>query len=171
MNIVLIGITGVGKTTIGKLIAENLKKTFIDLDKSIENRCGVDIPTIFEIEGEEKFREREATELKDVINNSDDYVLSVGGGCIVSAYNRQIISNVNGVVIQLFADIPTLVERLSKSIVKRPLFNNQDIAKKVTDLYQTRKDFYDKITDINFDTSGMHQSQVADKIIKIIKNY
>lgn len=171
MNIVIIGITGVGKTTIGRLLAEHLHKDFIDLDKSIEARCGVDIPTIFEIEGETKFRERESFELQDVITNADNYVLSVGGGCVISEKNRLIISQIKGIVIQLYADIPTLVERLSKSVNKRPLFNNQDIAQKVTDLYQVRKEFYDKVTDLHLDTSGMYQSQVVDKIIEKLKQY
>jgi len=170
MNIVIIGITGVGKTTIGRLLADSMHKVFIDLDKSIEVRCGVDIPTIFEIEGEAKFRERESFELRDVITNADNYVLSVGGGCIISEYNRQLISQINGIVIQLYADVPTLVERLSKSANKRPLFNNQDIAKKVTTLYLARKEFYDKVTDLHLDTSGMYQSQVVDKIIEELKN-
>ncbi len=73
-NIIIIGITGVGKTTVGKELARCLEKEFIDLDKRIETICGVDIPTIFEIEGEAGFRERESEELKRIITFSKNCV-------------------------------------------------------------------------------------------------
>ncbi len=170
-NIVIVGITGVGKTTIGRLLADNLDKEFIDLDKAIETRCGVDISTIFEIEGESKFRQRESFELSQVITNKDNYVLSLGGGCVMSEDNRNLIVAANCSVIQLGADTNTLVERLSKSIGKRPLFNNVDISVKVSDLYKSRKEFYDKITDLYLDTSGMHASEVVDKLLICLSSY
>lgn len=169
-NIIIVGITGVGKTTIGKLLAETLGKEFIDLDKSIELRCGVDIPTIFEIEGEDGFRERETFELKHTITNRHNFVLSVGGGCVIKEINRKLILTQGNIVIQFHADIPTLVERLSKSVNKRPLFINTDIAGKVTALYESRKEFYAKVTHFTFDTSGMRPNQVVDDVIVQLKS-
>lgn len=169
-NIIIVGITGVGKTTIGKLLAETLGKEFIDLDKSIELRCGVDIPTIFEIEGESGFRERETFELRDTITRRDNFVLSVGGGCVIRDVNRELILSSRNIVIQFHANMPTLVERLSKSVNKRPLFKNTDIANKVTALYESRREFYEKVTHLTFDTSGMRPNQVVDEVIRQLKS-
>jgi shikimate kinase len=164
-NIVIIGITGVGKTTIGKALADKLGKAFIDLDKNIELRCGVDIPTIFEIEGEAGFRDRETDELRRITNTHANYVLSIGGGCVVRAENRALLGSGSNLIVQLYADTATLVDRLSKSPSKRPLFANVDIEKKVMDLYQARKEYYDKVTDIKINTSSLKPSQVVEQII------
>lgn len=164
-NIVIIGITGVGKTTIGKALADKLGKDFIDLDKNIELRCGVDIPTIFEIEGEAGFRDRETDELRRIINTHTNYVLSIGGGCVVRAENRALLGSGSNLIVQLYADTATLVDRLAKSPSKRPLFANVDIEKKVMDLYQARKEYYDKVTDIKINTSSLKPSQVVEQII------
>ncbi len=168
-NIVLIGITGVGKTTIGKALAERLDKEFLDLDKNIEFKCGVDIPTIFAIEGEEGFREREASELRLIINEQNNFVLSIGGGCIIRPDNRKLISSNTNIVVQLYAEVDTLVERLSKSAAKRPLLYGVDIATKITELYDSRKEYYDKVTDIKVNTSNMKPSYVIDEIIRNLK--
>jgi shikimate kinase len=170
-NLVLIGITGVGKTTIGKQIAKSLDKKFIDLDKNIELRCGVDIPTIFEIEGEEGFRKREHFELEHVLTKSDSFVLSVGGGCIVPKSNRDLILNNHIFIVQLYATIPVLVERLAKAVSMRPLLNGvEDPTDKITQLYQTRKQFYDEIANLTIDTSNLHPNQTAEIVINHFKN-
>ena len=168
-NIILIGITGVGKTTIGKALAERLNKEFLDLDKNIELRCGVDIPTIFAIEGEEGFRDREANELRLTIKNNMNFILSIGGGCIIRPENRKLLSSGANIVVQLYADIETLVERLSKSAAKRPLLHGTDIAAKISELYNSRKDLYDNVSDIQVNTSNMKPNHVIDEIIKFLK--
>jgi shikimate kinase len=164
-NIIMIGITGVGKTTIGKTLAETLQTEFIDLDKNIEQHCGVDIATIFAIEGEGGFRERETDELRRTLKIEGGFVLSVGGGCILRKENRQLISAGNNVVVQLYANIDILVERLSKSSTKRPLLQNDDMSVKITELYNSRKEYYDRITDFKINTSNMKPIQVVEEII------
>lgn len=171
-NIIIIGITGVGKTTVGKELARCLEKEFIDLDKRIETICGVDIPTIFEIEGEAGFRERESEELRRIITFSKNCVLSVGGGCIMREDNRTIISSGNNLVIQLYAEMTIVAERLAKSINKRPIFYNQNIERKIAELYAIRKDSYDRITDLKIDTSFLKLNHVINKIFEYLnKNY
>jgi shikimate kinase len=164
-NLILIGIVGVGKTTIGKLIAESLDKEFIDLDKQIEYRCGVNIPTIFEIEGEEGFRNRETFELQQIVENQQNYILSVGGGCVIRPQNRELMKAANSFVVQLYADVSVLVDRLSKSANKRPLFNNSDVKTKAQELYQARKQFYDEISHLTVNTSNMKPNEVVKKVI------
>lgn len=167
-NIVIVGITGVGKTTIGKFLAEKLNKQFIDLDKYIELACGVDIPTIFELEGEQGFRERETESLKQVIANNDNYVLSLGGGCVIKPENRYLISRQKNLVVQLIADIETLVERLSKSPGKRPLLQNQDLKTKIEKIYTDRREFYDTVSDIIINTSTLKPYQVIEQVEKLL---
>lgn len=170
-NIIIVGITGVGKTTIGRILADKLGKQFIDLDKQIEQRCGVDIPTIFAIEGEKKFRERETNELKSVVTSNSNIVLSVGGGCVVQSESRQIIVNSDSYVIQLLADIATIVARVSKSPTKRPLLvKDGNIEEKIINLYNARKEFYEMISDYTINSSKLKPWQVVDHIIRHLGN-
>lgn len=164
-NLVIIGITGVGKTTIGKMLADKLGKAFIDLDKAIETRCGVDIPTIFAIEGELSFRLRETKELKYVLEHYNQYVLSLGGGCLTQAQNITLLENMPGVkIIQLCAEIPELVERLSKSPNKRPLIASSDVETSIKKLIESRQASYDKICGVKINTSNLKPQQVIDMI-------
>ncbi|TXI91110.1 MAG: shikimate kinase [Neisseriales bacterium] len=167
-NIIIVGITGVGKTTIGKVLAEKLDKQFIDLDKYIEVTCGVDIPTIFELEGEVGFRDRETLALKQVVSQMDNYVLSLGGGCVIRSENRQIITRSNSLVLQLLADLNVLVERLVKSPNKRPLLANQDIRNKIQNLLDERKEFYDAVSDLTINTTNLKPTQVVNKVTQYL---
>lgn len=167
-NVIIVGITGVGKTTIGKYLAEKLNKQFIDLDKYIEAICGVDIPTIFELEGEIGFRDRETYALSQIVSNERDYVLSLGGGCVIRSENRQIIMRNNSLTVQLIADLDIIVDRLIKSPGKRPLLANQDVKSKIEDLYNSRKEFYDVVSDIKINTSRLRPNQVIEKIEEIL---
>lgn len=168
INAIIIGITGVGKTTIGRALSKSLLIDFIDLDKSIELTCGVDVQTIFAIEGEAGFRKRETDELSKIVAKKGNYVLSVGGGCVVSAQNRDIIKASRSVVIQLIADIEILVQRLSRSNNKRPLLENTNLHDKILELYNARQKFYDEIADHKIDTSHLKPRQIIDEIKKYI---
>ena len=165
-NIILVGITGVGKTTIGKYLADKLNKQFIDLDKFIEISCGVDIPTIFELEGEKGFRDRESDALKQVVAEYDNYVLSLGGGCVIRAENRQLIMRSNNLIAQLVANIEILVERLSRSPNKRPLLFNQDLRLKIESLYNERRGFYEAVSDLTINTTQLKPHQVIEIVEK-----
>lgn len=167
-NVIIVGITGVGKTTIGKLLADKLKKPFIDLDKYIENLCGVDIPTIFALEGENGFRDRETFALSQVVNHESEYVLSLGGGCVIRSENRQMIMRDDSVTIQLIADLDAISNRLLKSPGKRPLLTSQDIRAKIYQLYAERKDLYDLVSDVTINNTNLRPSQVADRIEEML---
>jgi shikimate kinase len=169
-NIVIVGITGVGKTTIGRALAEKLGNEFIDLDKAIEAHCGVDIPTIFAIEGEEGFRNRESAELTRVLTQQSNYVLSVGGGCLNRIENQEILISSNSIIIQLVADLDIIVERLAKSPNKRPLLANTDLRTKIEQLYQARKPNYDRVTHFTVSTSISKPHQVVEQIINFVRN-
>ena len=108
-NIFLVGLMGAGKTTVGKLLARQLGKTFIDSDHEIEARTGVKIPVIFEIEGEAGFRKREEAVIAELSSRSD-IVLGTGGGAVLSARNREVLQS-RGTVVYLRGSAEQLHER------------------------------------------------------------
>ena len=102
-NIILVGMMGAGKTTVGKTLANSLGKDFIDSDHEIQERTGVKIPVIFEIEGEAGFRKRESEVLTELVKKNN-IILATGGGAVLSQENRQLLKQ-NGIVIYLRASV------------------------------------------------------------------
>ncbi len=141
---------GAGKTTVGKLLAKHLSKTFFDSDQEIERRTGVNIPLIFEIEGEPGFRSRESGVIADLAN-MDNIVLATGGGAILNAPNREVLSQ-RGTVIYLRATVDDLWQR-TRHDKNRPLLQTQDPQEKLKELFALRDPLYREIADIIIDTS------------------
>ena len=152
-NIFLVGLMGAGKTTIGKLLAKRLHKTFIDCDHELEHRTGVKIPLIFELEGEAGFREREVALIQE-LSLREDVVLATGGGAILRAENREALSQ-NGTVVYLNARVEDLYAR-TKHDKTRPLLQTANPQAKLHELFQQRDPLYREIADIVI-TSG-HQN-------------
>ena len=122
-NIFLVGMMGAGKTTIGKLLAHFLDKTFYDSDREIQKRTGVGIPMIFEIEGEAGFRKREAEMLSELVT-MENIVLATGGGAVLSQENREMLRR-KGTVIYLRAAVEDLWRR-TRQDKNRPLLKTSD---------------------------------------------
>src|SRR5262249_40043808 len=108
-NIFLVGLTGAGKTSIGKLLAKRLDKAVLDSGHEVERATGVKIPVIFEIEGEAGFRARETRMLEDLVRGGN-IVLATGGGAVLSPQNRKLLAE-NGIVVYLRAAVPDLWNR------------------------------------------------------------
>lgn len=119
-NIILVGLMAVGKTTIGRLLADAINWQFVDSDHVIEERAGADIPWIFDVEGEVGFRDREQAVISE-LSQSDGLVLATGGGAVLRIENRQALAG-NGVVIHLDSSLAHLLERTRKD-TKRPMLN------------------------------------------------
>ncbi|MDH5518147.1 MAG: shikimate kinase AroK [Gammaproteobacteria bacterium] len=163
-NIFLIGPMGAGKTTVGRVLAQKLSLTFIDSDHEIENHTGVDIPLIFEKEGEQGFRKREA-EIIDELTSKHNIVLATGGGAVIREDNRQHLIN-RGLVIYLQADIKHLLRRTRKDR-NRPLLQGTDPEKKLRQIMQEREAFYLQTADHVIDT-GKHSVQaIINQIIEL----
>lgn len=160
-NIFLIGLMGAGKTTIGRQIANELSLEFFDSDHEIENRTGVTITHIFDIEGEAGFRKRE-TAMLDELTEKKGIVLATGGGAILKAENRQFLMS-RGTTIYLFANIDTLLERTSKDR-NRPLLQTEDPEVKLRELFEIRDPLYRETADIIIDT-GKDSIRLAIKEI------
>jgi shikimate kinase len=138
-NVFLVGMMGAGKTTIGKLLAHFLEKTFYDSDREIQKRTGVSIPTIFEIEGEAGFRKRE-TEILSELVKIRNIVLATGGGAVLSEVNRTTLRH-SGTVIYLRASIEDLWRR-TRQDKNRPLLQTPDPRAKLAELYAQRDPLY-----------------------------
>ena len=149
-NIFLVGLMGAGKTTVGKVLAKHLSKTFYDSDHEIEKRTGVKIPLIFEIEGEAGFRARETSVIED-LTQLEQIVLATGGGAVLNPQNREALSQ-RGVVIYLRASVDDLWHR-TRHDKNRPLLQTQDPQAKLRELFTQRDPLYQEIADIIIDTS------------------
>jgi shikimate kinase len=161
-NIFLVGLMGAGKTTIGRQIASELSLEFFDSDHEIENRTGVTITHIFDIEGEAGFRKRETTVL-DELTQKKGIVLATGGGAILKPENRQFLMS-RGTTIYLYANIDTLLERTSKDR-NRPLLQTENPQAKLEELLEIRGDpLYRETADIIIDT-GKDSVRLAIKEI------
>lgn len=146
--IVLIGMMGAGKTTIGRALARELGRDFVDLDHEIVRRSGVAIPTIFDIEGEEGFRRREMQALSDVIKHSN-VVLATGGGAVLREENRALLQQ--GTIIYLRASVDELFARVAKDST-RPLLQTENPREKIAQLLEERRHIYEALADIIFET-------------------
>lgn len=160
-NIFLIGLMGAGKTTIGRQIANELSLEFFDSDHEIENRTGVTVTHIFDIEGETGFRKRE-TAMLDELTQKKGIVLATGGGAILKPENRQFLMS-RGTTIYLYANIDTLMERTSKDR-NRPLLQTENPREKLEELLAIRDPLYRETADIIIDT-GKDSIRLAIKEI------
>lgn len=157
-NVFLIGPMGAGKSTIGRLLAAELRLDFKDTDKEIEDRSGVDIPWIFDMEGEAGFRIRESNILND-LSQLENTLLATGGGIVLKPENRAMLAS-RGQVVYLKTSIDEQVRRTGRD-TKRPLLNTDDPRAVLTKLMEERHPLYEEIADYVIDTDGRSPRAVA----------
>ena len=143
-NLFLVGLPGAGKSTLGRQLARRLAKAFVDADAELERKLGVTIPTIFEIEGEASFRDREEAVLAEFTALSN-IVLATGGGAVIRPANRERLK-MNGTVVYLHALPETLRERTRRSR-HRPLLNAADPVARLAELYALRDPLYREVAE------------------------
>jgi len=160
--IFLVGMMGAGKTTLGRRLAQALGRRFIDLDHELEARCGVRIATIFDIEGEAGFRDREAA-LLDVCTREANTVLATGGGAVLRAENRQHLRT-RGVVVYLHADVEKL-HRRTRYDRNRPLLNGADPRATLTALLDARDPLYREVADVVIDSGTLSQAGLVEALL------
>jgi shikimate kinase len=144
---------GAGKSTVGRLLAKRLKTDFYDSDHVIEERTGVNIPTIFDIEGEEGFRDREEQVIHDLCQKQG-IILATGGGSLLREVNRESITN-SGIVIYLRATPEQLYSRIRHD-KNRPLMQTDNPLKTLKDILKKRETHYIDTADIIANT-GKHR--------------
>jgi shikimate kinase len=169
-NIFLVGLMGAGKTTVGRQLAKQLGKTFIDSDQEIEARTGVRIPVVFEIEGEAGFRKREET-IIELLTAQSNIVLGTGGGAVLSAANREFLKS-RGMVVYLRGSPEQLYER-TRHDKSRPLLQTEDPLAKLKALYAQRDPLYREVADLIVDTGRQSVTsltrQLRDKLDLLLK--
>jgi len=160
-NIFLVGPMGAGKTSVGKQLAKALKRDFIDSDKEIEDRTGVNIPTIFDIEGEAGFRARECQVIDD-LTQKDKIILATGGGAVLDVQNQKALQS-RGIVFYLYASIDQLFQRTHRDR-NRPLLQTDNPKQKITELLDIRDPIYRSVADFVIETDGQTVRKVVDEI-------
>ncbi len=164
-NLILVGMMGAGKTTVGRMLARRLKRVFHDSDEVIERRCGVRIPVIFEIEGEEGFRARERQVIADLCA-LQGVVIATGGGAVLAPDNRSVLAR-GGTVIYLHAQPARLWNRVRHDR-NRPLLATPDPQKRLEELYEARDPLYREVADMVLDTGRQSvQALVKDLLARL----
>ena len=162
-NVILVGPMGAGKSTIGRLLAKELRLQFKDSDKEIEQRTGADIPWIFDVEGEQGFREREQAMVAELCELGG-VVIATGGGVVLRAENRQALRS-GGRVVYLHASVEQQLERTSRDR-NRPLLRNAEPGKVLRNLMEIRDPLYREIADVIIETDERPSRLVVQEIVE-----
>ena len=166
MNIAVYGFMGVGKTTIGRLLAEKLGYDFIDMDTEIEKREKTTISEIFRDQGETRFRQLESNLIKE-LSQKDGLVIACGGGAIANPENAETLSKVSRMV-SLTASIEEIIERTNQDN-SRPLLEVENPVKEASKLYERRKPVYRKYAEVTIDTTGKTPDEVVEMVLEELK--
>jgi shikimate kinase len=160
-NIFLIGPMGEGKSTIGRQLAKLLRMEFEDTDHEIQRRTGVDIPTIFDFEGEDGFRRREVAVVEELTSHTG-LVLATGGGVVLDPNNRRCLSG-RGVVVYLSCSPEQQYDR-TRQDRNRPLLQTEDPMSKLQILMDEREPIYRELADLVVSTEKRNAVVVAKEI-------
>jgi len=167
-NLFLIGPTGAGKTSVGRRLAAHYGLSFIDLDQEIERQTGVNIPTIFEIEGEAGFRQRES-QLLDACSTRPNVLLATGAGAVLDSANAGKLA-ARGFVVWLQASIEQQLERLERD-THRPLLAGTDRRARLQSMAQVREPLYRHIADLAVPGGSTTIAAAGDRCIDLIDHH
>lgn len=167
-NIYLVGLMGAGKTSVGRVLAKRLNKSFVDSDQEIERRTGVRVPVIFEIEGETGFRRREASILQELVLRSD-IVLATGGGAVLDPDTRQALHS-TGTVIYLRAEPNELWLRTRRDR-NRPLLQRENPLACLVELRNARDPLYCETAHLIVDTGAQTIRSLVGRIERELRAY
>ena len=159
---------GSGKTTIGKLISQELGLEFHDCDQDLESATGASVNLIFDVEGEAGFRERETQLLKD-ISSLSGVLVATGGGVVTRAENRKILCR-SGLVVWLQTSVEQQIDRLSHD-KSRPLLQTPDREDTLKKLALDRDPLYKEVADISFTSLDRNSRYAADALVRKIRSY
>lgn len=161
-NLILVGPMGAGKSTIGRLLAKELHLPFKDSDKEIEVRTGADIPWIFDVEGEQGFREREQAVIADLCQE-DGLVLATGGGAVLRQANREAL-RAGGRVVYLHTSVEQQLERTARDR-NRPLLRTANPGQVLRELMAIRDPLYREIADVIIETDQRPPRLVVQEVL------
>ncbi|AMO80428.1 MAG: shikimate kinase AroK [Enterobacterales bacterium] len=166
-NIFLVGPMGAGKSTIGRQLAQQLNMEFFDSDQEIERRTGADVSWVFDVEGEEGFRDREEKVINE-LTEKQGIVLATGGGSVKSRETRNRLS-ARGVVVYLETTIEKQLARTQRD-KKRPLLQVDTPREVLEELAKERNPLYEEIADVTIRTDDQSAKVVANQIIHMLES-
>ncbi|MDE4455942.1 shikimate kinase AroK [Psychrobacter sp. DAB_AL62B] len=167
-SVFLVGPMGAGKTTIGRLLAKQLGRTFVDSDWYVESQTGADIAWIFAKEGEAGFRERE-TRAIDELTQQPQIVLATGGGAVMAAENREYLKK-RGIVIYLNAPVDVQMARTAKD-KSRPLLQQPNPRKILQGLYSARDPLYRQVAHIIMPTGHTYPRHMVNQLLQQLNTF
>ncbi len=166
-KVFLVGPMGAGKTTIGRILAKQLKLDFVDSDAVVEERTGADIPWIFDVEGEEGFRKREA-QVIDELTQRNGIVLATGGGAVLQSDNRRFLGS-RGFVVYLHTTVDQQATR-TRHDQRRPLLQGGELEQTLRGLMAEREPLYREIADYIAQTGSRGARLLAEEIARDISD-
>jgi len=166
MNVVLVGYRGTGKTTIGRILKEKLKKNFISMDEEIIKKTNMQIPEIISKYGWDYFRDIES-EVSEYVSKLDNYIIDTGGGVVIRQQNIEALKK-NGKIILLTADIKTIAERIKKD-KERPALKGKSSTDEIEEVLKEREEKYINAADYIIDTTKKSPEEISKEIIFFLK--
>ncbi|MGI0118780.1 shikimate kinase AroK [Zooshikella sp. RANM57] len=166
-SIFLVGPMGAGKSTIGRLLSKALDVEFKDSDREIEARTGADIPWIFDVEGEEGFRDRESAMLEE-LTQQNGMILATGGGAVLREKNRRMLLQSTGTVIYLYTSVEQQLARTFRD-KRRPLLQNENPQAVLAKLMKIRDPLYREVSDYIITTDNKIPRTVVNEICRVIQ--
>lgn len=167
-NIFLVGMMGAGKTTVGRALAQRLKREFVDTDRELVARTGVPVATVFEIEGEAGFRRRESAVLEEICAR-DDCVVATGGGIVLAEENRLAMRR-SGTVVYLRARLESLWER-TRHDTTRPLLATPDPRGTLARLLEEREPLYRAAAHLVVESGAQSASTLANRVVAALRSH
>jgi shikimate kinase len=165
-SIFLVGMMGAGKTSVGRVLAKRLNKIFYDSDHVIEERTGVKIPVIFEIEGEPGFRHRESAVIEE-LTTLDEVVIATGGGAVLAKENRENL-RARGTVVYLRASVKDLLNR-TRHDKNRPLLQTADPRARLNELFEMRDPLYREVAHVTVDTGSQSLTTLVNRLHHVLE--
>jgi shikimate kinase len=164
MNIVLIGMRGSGKSTVGKMLAKKIKKEFVNMDGLLEQKEKKRLPTMISLYGWEYFREKES-EIAEEISHKTNTVISTGGGIILRKENIDALKR-NGKFIFLKTSVDTMLKRIKNATNRPALTHKQTLKDEIQQVWKERKELYEQAADITIETDRKTVEEIANEIIE-----
>ncbi len=165
-RLLLVGMMGAGKTTVGRLVADRLGWSYLDSDVEVTRMTGRSVPEVFAKDGEAAFRAAETEALIAAVAGVDPVVVAVAGGAVLSEQNRALLTR-SGTVVWLRARTETLAARVGDG-AGRPLLG-ADPAAALTALYAVREPLYDTVASTTVDVDGLQPEEVADQLVAAVR--
>ncbi len=162
-TIVLTGMMGSGKTTIGKNLAVKLKRRFFDSDHEVEKASGLSILEVFQKYGENYFRNGEKKIITRLLSMEEKHILSIGGGAFMNEELREFI-NKNNISVWLDADYEVLYSRLKNNWKNRPLLNGHNLRNRIKELIDERKKIY-SLSHLHIKVGRLRANEITEEII------